>query len=184
MRANHSLTAPWVRIAAFLLATAALAWQTAANAQPELLGPEEAFGIEASHDDGELRLDFRVVEGYHLYQDKLKIRGGDAVELGEPQLPEAVIDDDPAFGKTPVYKEDFTARVPVESAPGGETTVAVEYQGCSDIHGVCYPPESRELTVDIPETDRSGESTDNESAPAKSSAEAANGSGADSRDGG
>ncbi|MFP4463156.1 MAG: protein-disulfide reductase DsbD [Guyparkeria sp.] len=179
MRANHSLTAPWVRIAAFLLATAALAWQTAANAQPELLGPEEAFGIEASHDDGELRLDFRVVEGYHLYQDKLKIRGGDAVELGEPQLPEAVIDDDPVFGETPVYKEDFTARVPVESAPGGEATVTVEYQGCSDIHGVCYPPETHELTVDIPETG-AGEGA---SAAEEKSSESAP-SGAESRDGG
>lgn len=151
MRSNHSLTAPWVRIAAFLFVTVALAWQTAANAQPELLGPEEAFGVEASHDDGELRLDFRVVEGYHLYQDKLSIRGGDSVELGEPQLPKAVIDDDPVFGETPVYKDDFTARVPIESASGGEASITVEYQGCSDIHGVCYPPESHELTVDLPE---------------------------------
>ncbi len=173
MRSNHSLTAPWVRLAAFLLVTVALAWQTAANAQPELLGPEEAFGVEASHDDGELRLDFRVVEGYYLYQDKLKIRGGDGLDLGDPQLPEAVIEDDPVFGETAVYKEDFTARVPVDSAPGGEATVTVEYQGCSDIHGVCYPPETHELRVDLPQTDAS--------ASADAGAETL---GANSRDGG
>ncbi|MFP4639827.1 MAG: protein-disulfide reductase DsbD, partial [Guyparkeria sp.] len=184
MRSNYSLTAPWVRIAALLLVTVAFTWQTAAKAEPELLGPEEAFDVEVSHDDGDLRFDFRVVEGYHLYQDKLRFQGGDGLQLGEADLPEAVVDDDPAFGETPVYKEDFTARVPVESAEGGETTVTVEYQGCSDIHGVCYPPESRELTVDIPETDRSGESADNESTPAESGAQTASGSGADSRDGG
>ncbi|QGT77916.1 protein-disulfide reductase DsbD [Guyparkeria halophila] len=172
MRSNHSVTAPWVRIATFLLAAVALAWQPAVTAQPELLGPEEAFGVEASHDDGELKLDFRVVEGYHLYQDKLSIRGDDSVELGEPQLPEAVIDDDPVFGETPVYKEDFTARVPIDSAPGGEATITVEYQGCSDIHGVCYPPETHELSVDLP---RIGADMAAEQAPA---------SGADSRDGG
>ena len=171
MRSNHSLTAPWARIAIFLLAAVALAWQPAAIAQPELLDPAEAFGVEASHDDGELRLDFRVVEGYHLYQDKLSIRGDDSVELGEPQLPEAVIDNDPVFGETPVYKQDFTARVPIVSAPGGEATITVEYQGCSDIHGVCYPPETRELTVDLP---RIG----------ADAAEQTPVSGADSRDGG
>ncbi|MFO7808854.1 protein-disulfide reductase DsbD [Guyparkeria sp.] len=172
MRSNHFLTTPWVRIATFLLVTVALAWQTAANAQPELLGPEEAFGVEASADNGELRLDFRVVEGYHLYQDKLKIRGEDGLELGDAQLPEAVIDDDPVFGETLVYKKDFTARVPIESASGGEASVTIEYQGCSDIHGVCYPPESQELSVDLPEIG------------AESAADAASGSGANSRDGG
>ncbi|MFN2382267.1 MAG: protein-disulfide reductase DsbD [Guyparkeria sp.] len=161
-----------MRIAAFLLVALALVWQTAANAQPELLGPEEAFGVEASHDDGELRLDFGVVEGYHLYQDKLEIRGGDGITLGEAQLPEAVIVDDPVFGETPVYKEDFTARVPIESASGGEATVLVEYQGCSDIHGVCYPPETHELAVDVPATE------------AGATEAASTASGADSRDGG
>jgi thiol:disulfide interchange protein DsbD len=155
VRSNHFLTAPWVWIVTFLLVTVALAWQTAANAQPELLGPEEAFGVEAREDNGELRLDFRVVEGYYLYQDKLKIRSGDGLDLGDPQLPEAVIENDPVFGETAVYKEDFTARVPVDSAPGGEATVTVEYQGCSDIHGVCYPPETHELRVDLPQTDAS-----------------------------
>ncbi|KTG16470.1 MULTISPECIES: protein-disulfide reductase DsbD [unclassified Guyparkeria] len=135
------------RLAALLFAAFTLLWQATAIAQPELLSADEAFGVEASADDGDIRLDFRVTEGYHLYQDKLAIRGGDGITLGEPALPEAVIDDDPVFGKTPVYKQDFSATVPVTQ--GGEATVTVEYQGCSDIHGVCYPPETRELTVKL-----------------------------------
>ncbi len=183
MRSNHSLTAPWVRIAAFLLAAVALTWQTTVSAEPELLGPEEAFGVEASHDDGELRLDFRVVEGYHLYRDKFEIRGGEGVKLGDPDLPEAVIDDDPAFGETHVFKEDFTARVPIDSAPGGETTVEVEYQGCSDIHGVCFPPETHELTVDLPKT--GGDSAQTEAADSQATPDTTEtNAGPDSRDGG
>jgi len=132
------------------LAMLALLWSSVAPAQPELLPPEEAFGVEAAADDGDIRLDFRVVEGYHLYRDKLAIQADDGIETGEPQLPEAVVVEDPVFGDTPVYKSDFTVRLPVEKSAGGETTVTVDYQGCSDIHGVCFPPESHSLTVDLP----------------------------------
>ena len=132
------------------LAMLALLWSAVAPAQPELLPPEEAFGVEALADDGDIRLDFRVVEGYHLYRDKLEIQAGAGIETGEPQLPEAVVVDDPVFGDTPVYKSDFTVRLPVEQSAGGKATVTVDYQGCSDIHGVCFPPESHTLTVDLP----------------------------------
>ncbi|MGM0517252.1 MAG: protein-disulfide reductase DsbD [Pseudomonadota bacterium] len=137
---------------AAVLAMLAALWAISASAQPELLPPEEAFGVQAAADDGDIRLDFRVVEGYHLYRDKLEIQAGDGVETGEPQLPEAVVVDDPVFGDTPVYKSDFTVRLPVEESAGGEATVTVDYQGCSDIHGVCFPPESRTLSVDLPAT--------------------------------
>ncbi len=126
-------------------------WATISSAQPELLSPEEAFGVEASADGEDIRLDFRVVDGYHLYRDKLEIEAGDGLTIADPELPEAVIEDDPVFGETPVYKADFTASLPVEESAGGEATVTVEYQGCSDIHGVCFPPETHELRVDLPE---------------------------------
>jgi len=149
MRSNLSLTP--TRLATLLLAAVALLWQAAAVAQPELLPADEAFGVEAAADNGDLRLDFHVTDGYHLYRDKLEIDAGDGVTLGEPTLPEAVIDDDPVFGKTPVYKQDFTVRVPVTEG-GGETPITVKYQGCSDIHGVCYPPQTTELTVSLPDS--------------------------------
>jgi thiol:disulfide interchange protein DsbD len=134
------------------LAMLAALWAIGASAQPELLPPEKAFGVQAAADDGDIRLDFRVTEGYHLYRDKLEIRT-DGAETGEPQLPDAVVVDDPVFGDTPVYKSDFTVRLPVEQSAGGEATVTVDYQGCSDIHGVCFPPESHKLTVDLPATE-------------------------------
>lgn len=160
MRSNQSLTPtlPSVvarhRLLTPILILLTLIWAGVATAQPELLSPEEAFGVEAQAEDGAIRLDFEVAEGYHLYQDKLKIESAtDALRLGTVELPEAVIDDDPVFGKTPVYKTDFTARLPVESSAGGESRIMVEYQGCSDIHGVCYPPETHELVVDLPSSE-------------------------------
>ncbi|WP_372591058.1 protein-disulfide reductase DsbD [Guyparkeria sp.] len=134
------------------MALLAMTWATLSAAQPELLPPEEAFGVQAQAEDGDIRLDFQVVEGYHLYRDKLEIEAGDGLTIGDPELPEAVVVDDPVFGETPVYKADFTARVPITESAGGETTITVNYQGCSDIHGVCYPPETHELPVDLPET--------------------------------
>ncbi|MBN2872369.1 MAG: protein-disulfide reductase DsbD N-terminal domain-containing protein, partial [Halothiobacillaceae bacterium] len=158
MRPNRPMTAA-ARLAALLFATFALLWQASALAQPELLPADQAFDVKASADEGEIRFDFRVTEGYHLYRDKLVITGEDGLELGDPVLPEAVIDDDPVFGKTPVYKKDFTAVTPVESASGGKATVTVEYQGCSDIHGVCYPPQTRQLTVDLPASAAQGKTS-------------------------
>ncbi len=153
MRSNQFLT-PAVarhRLPTAILALLALIWAGATPAQPELLSPEEAFGVEVQAEDGAIRLDFEIVEGYHLYQDKLEIEAAsDGLRLGAAELPEAVIDEDPVFGKTPVYKTDFTARVPIEESAGGESRITVNYQGCSDIHGVCYPPETHELVVDLP----------------------------------
>lgn len=150
MRPNRSLTVTPARLGALLFAAFALFWQTAATAEPELLSGDEAFGVEAAYEDGDIRLDFEVTDGYYLYQDKLRVGDSKGISLGKPALPEAVIDDDPVFGRTPVYKDDFSARVPVTQG-SGEARITVEYQGCSDIHGVCYPPETRELTVQLPE---------------------------------
>ncbi|MFA7522433.1 MAG: protein-disulfide reductase DsbD [Halothiobacillaceae bacterium] len=163
MRPDHSLIPSPARLAALLVAAFALLWQVAAVAQPELLPPEEAFGVEASADAGDIRLDFHVTEGYHLYQDKLKIRGDEGLSLGAPDLPKAVLDDDPLFGKVLVYKKDFSARLPVIKG-SGTAHLTVEYQGCSDIHGVCYPPQTAELTVELPvSADTSKASTSAES---------------------
>lgn len=115
------------------------------------LSPEQAFNASAQVEGQSLRLDFHVANGYHLYRDRITVTAQNpAVSLGKPDFPEGVIDNDPYLGKLVVYKKNFSFPVPILSAPAGQTTLTVKYQGCSDVDGVCYPPQTQTLTVTLP----------------------------------
>jgi len=117
--------------------------------QPELLDAEDAFAFSHSiNDNGQLELNWKVAQDYHLYQDKLKtsVVNGDAT-LGQINLPQAELIDDELFGKTMVYHGAFSGTLPIKSITGN-ATVQIEYQGCSAASGVCYPPVKKQIQID------------------------------------
>lgn len=117
----------------------------------DLLDPEEAFHASAALNGTNIDLKFHVANGYHLYRDRISITSQtDSLKLGKPVLPEGVVDNDPYFGKLVVYKSDFTVQVPVEASQAGEAKLTLKYQGCSDTQGVCYPPQTQNVTVNVP----------------------------------
>lgn len=117
----------------------------------DLLDPEEAFHASAALNGANIDLKFHVANGYHLYRDRISITSQtDSLKLGKPVLPEGVVDNDPYFGKLVVYKSDFTVQVPVEASQAGEAKLTLKYQGCSDTQGVCYPPQTQNVTIDLP----------------------------------
>lgn len=116
----------------------------------DLLNPEEAFHAAAEQKGDQIDLNFHVANGYHLYRDKIEITSEtQSLKLGKPVLPEGAIDNDPYFGKLVVYKSDFTVRVPIKASQAGEAKLKLKYQGCSDTQGVCYPPQTQEVTVNL-----------------------------------
>lgn len=119
------------------------------SSQPELLDIDEAFQMN-SHSDGQgnLILDFKVAEGYHLYQDKIKakVKTGSAT-LGDLQLPKAISANDPVFGDVLVYHGNFQASLPISNV-SRDASIEIRYQGCSVEAGVCYPPVKRKLSLD------------------------------------
>lgn len=117
----------------------------------DLLDPEQAFHATAALNGDQLDLTFHVAQGYHLYRDRIVIKPQTAsLKLGKPVMPEGVIDNDPYFGKMVVYKSDFTVQVPIEASTAGDAKIKLKYQGCSDTQGVCYPPQTQIVTVNIP----------------------------------
>lgn len=117
----------------------------------DLLNPEEAFHAAAEVNGSDIDLKFHVANGYHLYRDKIAITSQtESLKLGTPVLPEGVIDNDPYFGKLVVYKSDFTVKVPIEASQAGVVRLKLGYQGCSDTQGVCYPPQSQDVTIKVP----------------------------------
>jgi thiol:disulfide interchange protein DsbD len=113
----------------------------------ELLPAEEAFQFSSLPAKDKLILSWQVAPGYHLYQDKIKIKplSGD-LKLGKLQLPPAEEANDPVFGNVLVYKAPFQAELPI-NAINSPSKIEVTYQGCSDETGVCYPPIHKTLSL-------------------------------------
>ncbi|MEM7360681.1 MAG: protein-disulfide reductase DsbD [Pseudomonadota bacterium] len=134
----------------------------AANAQfwskepPQLLPEEEAFQVIASVDNsGLLRVNWSVADDYYMYRDQFGIESATAgVTIGDITFPEGVVEDDPEFGEVVVYF--YNVELPAQLSfaedarpADGQLKLILKGQGCNKPVGVCYPPQTREYTVDI-----------------------------------
>ncbi len=103
------------------------------------------FALTAQRDpDGTLRLAWRIAPGIHLYRDRISA----ATETGQTVpivTSPGLMEDDPNFGPTEIYRTHATATITPGTLVGVERIV-VRYQGCAE-RGICYPPAQR--TVDL-----------------------------------
>ena len=118
--------------------------------QSEFLPVREAYRLDgAVTADGQLRVYWKIAEGYYLYQHMFKVRHADASTPTNLSIdfPPALDKTDEFFGDVSVYYDEADLTV---SLPDGEArlTLAVTYQGCADA-GLCYPPEIEHLLVDV-----------------------------------
>jgi thiol:disulfide interchange protein DsbD len=120
-------------------------------ADGDLLEPGQAFRYTAKLVDSKtIEAQFRIVDGYYLYRDKIKF-AADAVKLGKPSFPAPKVKIDEIMGREEIYPADFTVRIPISSAkPGQHFTLTANYQGCAGQFGVCFPPIETVLQFDIP----------------------------------
>ena len=136
-RSNPACRSP----ALLLFIPALLVAFTAIAAAATVMRVDQAFHVRAEHvSNDRIRLDFNLAPDTHLYRDKIAVTdNGQSIPVATPP---GEIDDDPAFGKTEIYRHDVTATFKAPDAG----TVQVSYQGCQD-HGICYPPVHRELDL-------------------------------------
>ena len=122
----------------------------ALQAQSEFLPVREAYRLDgALLGDGNLRLYWQITDGYYLYQHAFKVRPQHAASR-EPLAitrPPAVDKTDEFFGDVAVYygEADLIVELPEST---NTLAVAVTYQGCADA-GLCYPPETEYLSVNV-----------------------------------
>jgi len=152
-----------------LLALSLLLLQNAAMANllggSEPLAPEVAFVPEVDRVDADyITVKFDIVDGYYLYRDKtsFSIKASDSItslvtnspgtsiQLGVPEFPEAIMLNDDFFGEMATYRKSVAIKIPYEADFGStQGVLGVKFQGCADI-GICYPPLTIELPLDLP----------------------------------
>jgi thiol:disulfide interchange protein DsbD len=120
--------------------------------EADLLPVDQAFALSASAPQRE-RVEFtwRIADGYYLYRHRMSVEVvSPGFDAGALQLPRGTRHTDEFFGEVETYRGSLAAVLPgTAAATAGSVTFKVKYQGCADL-GVCYPPQTRSLTVALP----------------------------------
>ena len=163
--------------AAALLALASLVL-TAVNstAATNLLGgddplsPQEAFVPSVAEvSTSSITVSFDIADGYYLYRDKTSFEAnrvkssqlsglGDlsGLSLAAPEFPPAIIISDEFFGEQATFRDSAAIKLPYTTKESLKTvSLSVKFQGCADM-GLCYPPTTVVLDVDLPAKSSSG----------------------------
>ena len=85
---------------------------------------------------------FNITPGHYIYKEKIKfkLKDADGLTLGAIKLPKAAIKNDSAYGDIEVYDSSVNVEVALNGTAGSQAKLLVEYQGCSELTGICYPP--------------------------------------------
>ena len=138
-------------LGALLNATAAKAAKSTGG--DDFLPVDEAYRASVEADGADrIRVRFAIADGYYLYRQKLAVKSDDTrIEIGAVELPAGLAHEDAYFGRQEIYRQQFEATIALKRAAqaAGSYQVSVAYQGCADA-GLCYPPQTRVLTVALP----------------------------------
>jgi len=115
--------------------------------QVEFLPIEKAFIIDAFIKNNQINVQFNSKPGYYFYKDKIKIIALHGLSISTPQFPKPERIHDPFENKElSIYKEAFNVLVPITSINSHDTVITVKFQGCAEA-GLCYPPQTINLTL-------------------------------------
>ncbi|MDG2420647.1 MAG: protein-disulfide reductase DsbD N-terminal domain-containing protein [Gammaproteobacteria bacterium] len=113
--------------------------------QPEPLSIEEAFPYFVSElSPGKYEVMWNLAPGHYLYRHAFKFTLLQTKESEEEPvdfvLPDGLKKTDQFFGQIEAYYEKITVDLSLQTVPGPEAKIIIQYQGCAD-WGFCYPPQ-------------------------------------------
>ncbi len=121
--------------------------------EDDILDPDDAFQVSYESKPGQFNVNWIIAEGHYLYRDKMQITTDEASVTSKPLvMPAGDSKDDPIFNKTLYVFHNFAdASLPYQYTGNGDkdVTFKVKYQGCSEISGICYPPQTKKFTVNL-----------------------------------
>ena len=122
--------------------------------QDDILEVDDAFQLSTGIEGNRFVARWVIAEGHYLYQDKMEIiPSNEKIDTHPLQLQPGEEKQDPIFNKLLyVYHDSAEVSLPIANTNGANDAVfKVKYQGCSEISGICYPPQTREISVRLPE---------------------------------
>ena len=134
-----------------------------ARAEATFLAADQAFTLRTvvpTEPDQPVKLEWTIAPGYYLYRDRLEVTARPSGTLVPIERPPGEQKEDPNFGPMEVYHEGVVLAVPSR----GARSLTVSWQGCAEA-GLCYPPQTREVSLD-PDNARSLPETPAASSPA------------------
>jgi thiol:disulfide interchange protein DsbD len=128
-------------------------WLFDARPEDALLDSDQAFIPTATvTGPSTVTATWTIAEGYYLYRDKLRLSFGNdtpLIRVSELSIPKGTPIEDEFFGRQEVFFQSAEATARLQGSwPGGELNLKLSYQGCAEI-GVCYPPMSQEISVEL-----------------------------------
>ena len=122
--------------------------------QDDILEVDDAFQLSTEIEGNRFIARWVIAEGHYLYQDKMDIIPSDEkIDTLPLQSSPGEEKQDPIFNKLLyVYHDSAEVSLPITNTNGAEDAVfKIKYQGCSEISGICYPPQTREISIRLPE---------------------------------
>ena len=138
-----------VYAAAVLAFGLSLAGPALAIDESDLLPVEQAFVLSADAPTADrIVLRWKIADGYYLYKHRISVKADPAFAAQALQLPKGDKHKDEFFGEVETYRGTLSATLPGRAGPA-RVELQIKYQGCADA-GICYPPETRKLSVSLP----------------------------------
>jgi thiol:disulfide interchange protein DsbD len=133
-------------LAALLLGFASV---PASAITPDQLPPvDSVFVPSARYADGAIQVRWAIAKGFYLYRHRTSVQADAGFSAQPLQMPKGDAHHDEFFGDVETYRGELVATLPgTPNAP--RTVLTLKYQGCADA-GVCYPPQTRRITVELP----------------------------------
>ena len=132
----------------------------AAIDESDLLPVDQAYVLSAEATDADtVRIRWKIADGYYLYRHRTSVQTATpGARSGALTLPKGEPHEDEFFGKTETYRDELVATLPDIVGAGGTVALKIKYQGCADA-GICYPPQTRTLSVKLPSASASDSAT-------------------------
>ena len=117
----------------------------------ELLPSDEAYAFSVEVSEQGLDAKWTIADGYYMYRDKLSFSladsSGNPIEI-QYDFPPSKTKADPAFGDVEVYVKHVDFSIPVSST-AQDVLLTVKGQGCNEPIGVCYPPITHKIPLQL-----------------------------------
>ncbi len=119
--------------------------------EDELLPSDEAYAFSVEVNENGIDAKWTIADGYYMYRDKLSFsledNDGTPIDI-QYDFPPSMTKADPAFGDVEVYVKQVAFSIPVSSS-ASDVLLTVKGQGCNEPIGVCYPPITHKIPLQL-----------------------------------